>query len=86
MDNLAAHKNGVVVALIHLYGHGVVYRAPYWAVDAPIEFVFNTLQSLLRVRLHQIHTPNELRAAIYQSIQTMINFAGYFRNVGFDLN
>ena len=86
MDNLSSHKNMTVVALIHLHGHGVIYHAPYWAVDAPIEYVFNTLQGLLRNRLHSIHSPNDLRAAIYQSIQTMVNFGGYFTNVGFNLN
>ena len=36
MDNLNSHKNMAVVALIHVYGHGVVYRAPYWPVDGAI--------------------------------------------------
>jgi transposase len=83
MDNLNAHKNEAVIALIHAYGHGVVYRAPYWAVDAAIEYVFNTLQALLRAKLYRIKNMNDLIAAVYESIQSMIDFSNYFRNVGF---
>ena len=83
MDNLNSHKNIAVIALIHLYGHGVVFRAPYWAVDAPIEYIFNTIQSLIRARLYEIKNGNELVLAIYQSIQSIENFSNYFINVGF---
>ena len=85
MDNLNAHRNVGVVALIHSYGHAVVFRAPYWNVDGPIEYVFNTLQGLLRRGLHQIVSSQDLLMAVYQSIQTMIDFGGYFRHVGFTI-
>ena len=54
MDNLAAHHNAAVAALIHGNGHRLVFRAPYYAVDSPIEYVFNTLQGLLRNNMHNI--------------------------------
>ena len=54
MDNLNSHINGAVVGLIHLYGHGVVFRAPYWPVDGAIEFIFNTIQSLMRGRAYEL--------------------------------
>ena len=83
MDNLNSHKNRAVVALIHLYGHGIVYRAPYWAVDGSIEFVFNTMLTFVRGKMYQIMNGNDLVAAIYQSIQSIDDFASYFENVGF---
>lgn len=86
MDNLNSHKCAAVQNLIHLYGHGVVYRAPYWAVDGPIEYVFNTLQSMLKSRLHQIRNMDDLQQAVYQSIQSMDNFGPYFVNCGFNIN
>ena len=49
MDNLNAHRNVGVLALIHAYGHGVWFRAPYYPVDGAIEFIFNTLQVLIRL-------------------------------------
>ena len=85
MDNLNSHKNDGVIALIHLYGHGVVYRAPYWPVDGAIEFIFNTLQSLMRARSYEINSENDLLASIYESIQSIDTFATYFENVGFIL-
>ena len=83
MDNLNSHKNVGVIALIHLYGHGVVYRAPYWPVDGAIEFIFNTLQTLMRSQSYLITTDNDLIAAIYECIQTIHSFSAYFENVGF---
>ena len=81
MDNLHAHKNEAVIALIHLYGHGVVYRA--WPVDGAIEFIFNTIQTLVRSRMYTVITSNNLIACVYESIQSIDSFAPYFINVGF---
>ena len=86
MDNLNSHKNVGVIALIHLYGHGVVYRAPYWPVDGAIEFIFNTIQSLMRARAYEINNEDDLLAAIYESIQSIDSFANYFEHVGFIRN
>jgi hypothetical protein len=83
MDNLNSYKNVAVVALIHLYGHGVMYHAPYWSVDGSIEYVFNTLQILLKAHLHQMRSNHDLRQAIIESIQGMIDFAGYYCNAEF---
>jgi hypothetical protein len=83
MDNLNSHKNAAVVTLIHSYGHGVAYRAPYYAMDGAIELFFNTLQTMLRARLHQITDGNSLVAAVNHSIQSVNSFEGYFIHVGF---
>ena len=83
MDNLNSHKNEAVIALIHLYGHGVVYRAPYWPVDGAIEFIFNTIQTLVRARMYTVVTSNDLIASVYESVQSIDSFAQYFIHVGF---
>ena len=83
MDNLNAHKNEGVIALIHAYGHGVVFRAPYYTVDGPIEYVFNTLQGLLRLRLYDVTDGAGLVVALNESIQSMDNFEPYFIKCGF---
>ena len=54
MDNLAAHRNRMVVQLIIDRGHRVVFRAPYYAVDGAIEYFFNTLQHDLTIKLPMI--------------------------------
>ena len=86
MDNLNAHKNVAVIALIHHYGHGVVFRAPYWPVDGPIEFIFNTIQTLVRAKLYEIVTGEHLVGAIYEAIASIDSFVNYFINCGFVLN
>jgi hypothetical protein len=54
MDNLLAHKHPLVLQLIQQHGHRYVFRAPYYPVDGPIEYVFNTIEQALRVRVHRI--------------------------------
>ena len=83
MDNLNSHRNDAVIALIHVYGHGVVFCAPYWPVDGAIEFIFNLIQTLVRARLYDIWNSADLVAAIYASIQSIETFGPYFMNVGF---
>ena len=84
MDNLNSHKNPAVIALIHVYGRGVVFRAPYWAVDGSIEFVFNTIQTLVRSWLYEIYNGEDLIHVVYQTIQSIESFAPYFVHVGFN--
>ena len=83
MDNLNAHKNEGVIALIHAYGHGVSFRAPYYPVDGSIEFIFNTLQVLIRSNLYEVNDAERLIQVIQHSIQSMIDFSTYFHHVGF---
>ena len=83
MDNLNAHRNDGVVALIHAFGHGIVYRAPYYPIDGPIEFVFNTLQSMVRTRLYEVKNGQDLTNVLSQSIQSIYDFSTYFEHVGF---
>ena len=47
MDNLNAHTNPTVTAMILDAGHQILFRTPYYPVDGPIEYVFNTFQNLL---------------------------------------
>ena len=54
MDNLNSHKNVAVQNIIFYFGHTVVYLAPYNARDGPIEYIFNTIQSMLRSNLPNI--------------------------------
>ena len=86
MDNLNAHGNISALALIHMYGHGMVFRAPYWPVDETIEFIFNAIQTLIRARLYEIRTSQDLIGTIYESIQGIRSFENYFINCRFVLN
>ena len=86
MDNLNIHKHPIIINLIYTRGHRVVFRAPYWSCDGPIEYVFNTLQT--RLSSDFIGVDNEL--ALCNKIDTIIgsipSYKKYFLHVGFPDN
>ena len=56
MDNLNTHRNQIVAAMINIHGHRIVFRAPYYPVDGPIEYVFNTIQHGVSLAMYNINT------------------------------
>ena len=83
MDNLSAHKNARIKNLIYGHGHRLAFRAPYYAVDGPIEYVFNTIQCLLRVHMRDIVTQLDLQTKLEEVIASIPTFAPYFHHCGF---
>ena len=83
MDNLTAHHHPFVVQLILIRGHIVVFRAPFYPVDGPIEYVFNTLQCTLTHRMHDIRNYEHLNNQLVAIIRSIDDFVEYFENVGF---
>jgi hypothetical protein len=53
--NIHNHKHPMVLYLIYNSGHRVVFRAPYWSCDGPIEYVFNTIQTHLQMQYNAVH-------------------------------
>ncbi len=49
MDNQNIHKHPVVIQLIKEAGHCIVFCAPYWSCNGAIEYVFNTIHTLLQM-------------------------------------
>jgi hypothetical protein len=84
MDNLLAHKNCAVIQLILSWGHRVCFRAPYYPVDGAIEYVFNTIQCDLTVKLANIVNANDLRNEVYKTVGSIDNFVEYFDNLGME--
>ena len=85
MDNLNVHKHAAIVNMIAGAGHRLVYRAPYWPVDGAIEYVFNTIQTRLKVFFDQLTTTPELENRINLIIGSIPSFHRYFLHVGFPL-
>ena len=83
MDNLNTHKHPHIVGMIHNRGHRLIYRAPYYAIDGAIEYVFNTLHSLLEVMYNRISNMQDLETAVEDCIRSMTTFVPYFKHVGF---
>jgi hypothetical protein len=83
MDNLSAHKNPFVTNRILMAGHRYVFRAPYWPVDGAVEYVFNAIQSKLRIYFNRLETMDDLRNRINLTVGGIFSFYRYFEHVGF---
>ena len=83
MDNLTSHHNQQMAALIIGAGYRLVFRAPYYPIDGPIEYVFNTIQGILRLFNSRIKDGPSLQHEIDIAIASIHSFAPYFINCGF---
>ena len=84
MDNLLAHKNIAVIGLIAASGHRFCFRAPYYPVDGGIEYVFNTIQRDLEVKLPEIKNSSDLRNEVFNTVGAIVNFCQYFIILGME--
>ena len=84
MDNLATHHSMLVSQLIHSRGHRILFRAPYYPVDGPIEYVFNTIQQALTRALYRVINTEELIREVCRIIASKADFVGYFTHCGFN--
>ena len=85
MDNLNIHKNPIILNLIHNAGHRVVFRAPYWSCDGPIEYVFNTIHYKLQMEEEGKDSVEDLMYLVDDIIFEITghSFYQYFIHVGF---
>jgi hypothetical protein len=83
MDNLVVHHHQIIAQMIFARGHRLAFRAPYYPVDGPIEYVFNTIQQALTQRLYLIVNHQHLYNHVHAIVGSIENFAPYFHNVGF---
>ena len=81
MDNLNIHHNPVLLEMIANRGHRYLFRAPYWSVDGPMEYVFNTIHTLLLQHFCTIDDLIVLANRIDTVIAQMTNFRNYFLHV-----
>jgi hypothetical protein len=83
MDNLSAHHSILITQIIHAVGHRIVFRAPYYPIDGPIEYVFNTIQQELTCELYRVNNNADLERVIQQIINRMTDFQRYFLHCGY---
>ncbi len=83
MGNLSAHRNPLVMNWILNAGHRYVFCAPYWPVDGAVEYVFNAIQSKLRIYFNCLETMDDLRNCINLTVGGIFSFYQYFEHVGF---
>jgi hypothetical protein len=83
MDNLSAHHNIQMAAIICAAGHRLAFRAPYYPVDSPIEYVFNTIQGIYCINMDHIVEESSLIHELLGSIASIPSFEPYFINCRF---
>lgn len=83
MDNLNIHHNPIILNRIIEKGHKYLFRAPYWSVDGPMEYVFNTIHTHLLQHFKEIGDLVVLENVLGQIIARLTNFIRYFLHVGF---
>ena len=82
MDNLSAHLSPLIPQLIGQAQHQHLYRPKYSPADAPIEYVFNTLQAELRIRAYELSAENIVEQ-INDIVANMNGLANYFVFCGY---
>ena len=82
-DNLSSHHSIQMGTIIINAGHRLVFRAPYYPVDGPIKYVFNTVQAALRINNRLISNGPSLVDELQNCIVDIDIFAPYFIHCGF---
>jgi hypothetical protein len=85
-DNLNVHHDENIIDLITSNGHRYLFRAPYWAVDGPMEYIFNTLHVHLLVYYGEVNDLDELEGILDTIIANMDGFIRYFLHCNFPNN
>ena len=83
-DNLLAHKNPAILNLIVDSGHRFCFRAPYYPVDGAIEYVFNTIERDLEIKLPEIKNASDLRKEVFNTVGAITMFITYFAILGME--
>ena len=60
MDNLNIHHSKNLLERFEERGHRYLFRAPYWSVDRPMEYIFNTGHVFLLIYFRDIEDLDEL--------------------------
>lgn len=82
-DNLKSHFSAEIYLAVHLRGHRIVPRPPWYPVDGPIEFVFNQYEMGLRERLYVIRNTDDLINHTHQVIANIRGIPETFAHCGY---
>ena len=72
-----------MATIIFNAGHRLAFRAPYYPVDGPIEYVFNTIQLMLGINNNAISDGPSLVQELGLCIGDIDNFEPYFEYCGY---
>ena len=70
IHNLSSHHLAQIRIMVEVYGHRLVFYSPHWAADGPIKYMFNTIQNVLSICMHQIRNTNDCIHEISNGIES----------------
>ncbi len=73
----------MVLGLITGGDHYNLFCAPYWSVNGPTEYVFNTIHTKLLSFFGEIDDVDMLETYLNETLDDMSGFENYFYHVGF---
>lgn len=82
-DNLNVHHDQRILHLIERHGHKYLFRAPYWAIDGPMEYIFNSVHVHLLMNYGEVNDLDELENVTDTIIANLGNFVRYFLHCNF---
>ena len=83
MDNINIHHNSMIIILITDRGHQYIFWSPYWPVDGPVEYIFNTIHTQLMMYYNKIENLVQLENVLDIIIANIRHFERYFSHIGF---
>ena len=86
MDNLNIHHSKILLMRFEERGHRYLFRAPYWSVDGPMEYIFNSVHVFLLMHFRDIEDLDVLANRLDVIITQLGDFMEYFQHVGFPNN
>ena len=85
MDNLNIHHSQILLQLMEDRGHRYLFRAPYWSVDGPMEYVFNTIHVFLLMYFRDTENLDKLGNQLDVIIAQLGNLLNSFCMFGFPI-
>ena len=86
MDMLSSHHSLKMATIIHNAGYRLALCVPYYPVDGPIKYVFNTIQCALRTNNHLISDGSSLSDEMRNATTNIKTFKPYFIHCVFHLS
>ena len=82
-DNLNVHQDKHIHGMIESRGHKHLFNAPYWAIDGPMEYVFNSVHLHLLMNYGELNDLDELENVTDTIIANLGHWMRYFLHCKF---
>ncbi len=78
MDNLNIHHSPIITGIVLGQVHRILIRAPYWSVDGPMEYIFNSIHIFLLMFYNEVYDLDEPEVTLDCIIDVLFQFFQLF--------